>query len=100
MADVVERYLRLGLSLGRHVDGLVDSYYGPAELAAAVAAAPPVEPAALVAEAEALLGDVSAAGDLDAQRRGWLTDQLEGVGTYARVLAGESLSYAEEVERC
>ena len=27
-----ERYLLLALRLGRHVDGLVDSYYGPAEL--------------------------------------------------------------------
>ena len=27
-----ERYLQLGLRLGRHVDGLVDAYYGPAEL--------------------------------------------------------------------
>jgi hypothetical protein len=26
-----ERYLRLGLQLGRHVDGLVDAYVGPAE---------------------------------------------------------------------
>ena len=27
-----ERYLLLGLRLGRHVDGLVDAYYGPLEL--------------------------------------------------------------------
>ena len=27
-----ERYLELGLRLGRHVDGLVDAYYGPPEL--------------------------------------------------------------------
>ena len=24
-----ERYLELGLRLGKHVDGLVDAYYGP-----------------------------------------------------------------------
>ena len=41
VAEVVERYLTLGLRLGRHVDGLVDSYYGPAELAEAVNAADP-----------------------------------------------------------
>jgi hypothetical protein len=28
-----ERYVRLGLQLGRHVDGLVDAYFGPPELA-------------------------------------------------------------------
>ena len=34
MSDLVERYLALGLRLGRHVDGFVDAYYGPPELAA------------------------------------------------------------------
>ena len=100
MTDVVERYLTLGLSLGRHVDGLVDSYYGPAGLADAVSAAPPVEPAELAAQADALAADVSSDSGLDAQRRGWLSDQIHGLGTYARVLAGESLSYADEVEQC
>ena len=37
MTVVVERYLPLGLRLGRHVDGLVDAYQGPAELPQAVA---------------------------------------------------------------
>ena len=32
--DPVDRYLEVGLRLGRHLDGLVDAYYGPAELAA------------------------------------------------------------------
>ena len=31
--ELVTRYLSLGLALGRHVDGLVDAYYGPPELA-------------------------------------------------------------------
>ena len=29
MSDVAVEYIELGLRLGRHVDGLVDSYYGP-----------------------------------------------------------------------
>ncbi len=36
--DTVTRYLELGLRLGRHVDGLVDSYFGPAEIAERVQA--------------------------------------------------------------
>jgi hypothetical protein len=100
VTDVVERYLRLGLSLGRHVDGLVDSYYGPPELAEAVTAAPPLDPAALAAQADALAADVVSDSDLGAQRQGWLSDQIHGLGTYARVLAGEGLSYVEEVEQC
>ena len=86
-----ERYLRLGLQVGRHVEGIVDAYFGPPELAAAIAAAPPAEPRTLIADAEALLDDL---GD------GWLRDQVVGLRSYAGVLAGESVSYADEVERC
>lgn len=53
----------LGLALGRHVDGLVDAYYGPPELARAVAALPLASPAALAAEGKALAGDLDAASD-------------------------------------
>ena len=87
----VERYLRLGLQLGRHVEGIVDAYYGPAELAAAVDAEPPVDPRTLVADAETLLDELE---------DGWLRDQVAGLRTFAGVLAGESGSYADEVEGC
>jgi hypothetical protein len=87
----VEHYLRLGLQLGRHVEGLVDAYYGPPELAAEVDAEPPVEPRVLVSAAEALLDELE---------DGWLRDQVVGLRTYAGVLAGESGSYADEVEGC
>ena len=86
-----ERYLRLGLELGRHVDGIVDAYYGPPELAAAVDAAPPVDPNALVTAAERLLEELE---------DGWLRDQVVGLRTCAGALAGESVSYADEVEGC
>ena len=86
-----ERYLRLGLQVGRHVDGIVDAYFGPRELAAAVEAEPPVDPRALVAAAEALLDELD---------DGWLRDQVVGVRTYAGALAGEQRSYADEVEGC
>jgi hypothetical protein len=86
-----ERYLRLGLQLGRHVEGIVDAYYGPPELAAAVDAEPPVDPRQLVSAAELLLDELE---------DGWLRDQVVGLRTYAGVLAGESGSYADEVEGC
>jgi len=86
-----ERYLLLGLRLGRHVDGLVDAYYGPLELKEQADAEPLVDAAALAADAESLLAEV---GD------GWLGDQVLGLRTYAGVLAGEAISYSDEVERC
>jgi len=89
--SAAERYLRLGLQLGRHVEGIVDAYYGPPELAAAVDAEPPVHPRALVSAAEGLLDELE---------DGWLRDQVVGLRTYAGVLAGESGSYADEMEGC
>ena len=89
--SVPERYLLLGLRLGRHVDGIVDAYYGPPELAEAVASAEPVEPRLLVDDAEALLHDVP---------DGWLRDQIAGLRTYAGALAGDAATYSDEVEGC
>jgi hypothetical protein len=90
-ASAAERYLTLGLQVGRHVDGIVDSYYGPPELKEAVDAEPPVEPSALASAADALLGELE---------DGWLRDQVAGLHTYLRVLAGDTMSYADEVEGC
>jgi hypothetical protein len=88
---VTERYVLLGLRLGRHVDGIVDAYFGPAELAEQAAAEELVPADRLAEEADALLGAVE---------DGWLADQLRGLRTYAGVLAGEEISYPDEVERC
>jgi hypothetical protein len=87
---MTEDYIRLGLRLGRHVDGLVDSYYGSPELKQEVDAEPLREPAALVADAATLLDSTD----------GWLRDQVVGLETVARKLAGEEIPYADEVERC
>lgn len=48
---LVKEFLRLGLRLGRHVDSMVDAYYGPPELAETRAAKPVVPPERLVVEA-------------------------------------------------
>ena len=87
--SVTERYLELGLRLGRHEPELVDSYYGPAELRQRIEDEPLVEPARLAADAAELLAD------LDDR---WLSSQVRALETTARTLAGEELPYAEEVE--
>jgi hypothetical protein len=86
-----ERYLELCLRLRRHDDGLVDAYFGPPEIAERIDAEPLREPAELVAEAPRL-GD-----ETDSP---YLRGQLVGLETLARKLAGEEISYADEVERC
>jgi hypothetical protein len=95
---VIERYLVLGLRLGRHVDGYVDAYYGPEELKDQVDAEELVPPAELAAEAAALRGELDAIDD--PQRRRWLEAQLHGAETAARRLAGEEIDFVDEVERC
>ena len=86
-----ERYLVLGLRLGKHVDGLVDAYYGPAELQQQVDAEGTTDAAQLAADADSLLGELD---------DGWLHDQVRGCATYAHVLAGDEISYVDEVEGC
>ena len=88
---MVEDYLVLGLRLGRHVDGLVDAYFGPPELKERVDAEDLVSPERLAADAVALAADAGSA---------WLRAQLRGCETTARRLAGEPIGWAEEVERC
>jgi hypothetical protein len=90
--DVVTSYIELGLRLGRHIDGLVDAYYGPPEIPKRVEAEEVQDPAALAGDARRLLESV--ADD------GWLQAQLIGLETVALRLAGEELAYEDEVERC
>jgi hypothetical protein len=88
---VTEDYIRLGLRLGRHIDGLVDAYYGPSELEDEVKAEPLRGPAELARDAAALLARAE---------EGWLSAQLVGLETVAQKLAGAAIAYADEVERC
>ena len=99
--DVVLRYLDLGLALGRHVEGFVDAYYGPPELAERVAAEPPRSLRRISIDLRSLLADLDAgAGDLDLSRRRWLRAQVAGMRTSALKLAGEPIRYSDEVESC
>ncbi|HET9322288.1 MAG TPA: hypothetical protein VFO03_00295 [Gaiellaceae bacterium] len=94
--SVAQEYVELGLRLGRHVDGLVDAYYGDPAVKVRIDAEPLRAPAALVAHAARLLEAL----DGDEQRARWLRAQLVGLETVARKLAGEELEFADEVERC
>ncbi|HWJ64256.1 MAG TPA: hypothetical protein VNS19_19955 [Acidimicrobiales bacterium] len=99
--DPVGRYLEVGLRLGRHLDGMVDAYYGPEALAARVADEPLRPLPALVDDVRSLVAALDAGdGDLDPVRRRWLRAQAAGLHTAARKLAGEEVAFVEEVESC
>ena len=95
--SVTESYVELCLRLGRHVDGLVDAYYGDPVVQERIDAEAMSEPASLAADAVRLLAELDG---LEDQRRRWLRAQLVGLETVARKLAGEEFAFADEVERC
>lgn len=97
--DVVTSYLELCLRLGRHVDGLVDAYYGPPEISDRIDAEELREPASLVEDAASVLASIDDDG-LDESRRRWLRSQTIGLETVAQRLAGQEIAYEDEVERC
>lgn len=100
-AGPVLRYLEVGLRLGRHLDGLVDAYFGPADLKARVEREPVRELPRLVADVRSLVAGLDAGdGDLDPVRRRWLRAQAAGLHTAARQLAGEEVAFLDEVESC
>lgn len=89
MQEAIQRYIELGLRLGKHADDLVDSFYGSDELTQRVEAEEPREPAALAEDAEGLLADVA---------EPWLAAQVRALWATARKLSGEKLCYEEEGE--
>jgi hypothetical protein len=97
--SVAEGYVELALRLGRHVDGLVDAYFGDPTVEERIDAELARTPAELVEDAARLIAEV-AGGSLDERRRRALRAQLVGLETVARKVAGEEIPYADEVERC
>jgi hypothetical protein len=87
--QVAEQYLELALRLGKHLDNLVDSYYGPPEISARVEAEEPRDPTSLVEDAKRIRKDADTA---------WLAAQLTALETAARKLAGEDVSYQDEIQ--
>jgi len=97
MDSVAREYLLLGLGLGELQEGMVDAYFGPAELrqTASEAHATPIE---IAIRSRELMSRV--AGEVeDLQRAVWLNRQLIAIETLGHLLAGQQLDYIEEVTR-
>ena len=98
--DAVARdYLLLALRLEQHIPGLVDGYFGPADLKAQTDMEQLRPPARLRDEARALRDRLPAEVP-EPDRRAWLEAQLVALETQATALAGEPLPYLEHVARC
>ena len=96
---IARDYILLGLRLDQRIPGLVDGYFGPADLKAQV----DIEqgrPAARFATTRRPSGRASPTEVADPARRAWLDAQLVALETQAAALAGEPLPYLEHVARC
>jgi hypothetical protein len=96
---VARDYILLALRLDQHIPGLVDGYFGPADLKAMVDMEQLRSPAHLRDDAAALRDRLATEVD-DADRRAWLDAQLVALATQAGGLAGETLPYLDYVTDC
>ncbi len=93
---LLREYLMLGLRFDRLVPGFVDAYTGDPELRRTVGNEAAPRPAALAEAARSLLAEVPRSG-LAPQRQRFLAAHLAALRCSARVLAGEAVSFVEEV---
>jgi len=89
---VARDYLTLVLRLDQHRPGLVDAYYGPADLKAATDIEALRPAATLAGDAGALRGRLATEVD-DPERREWLRAQLIALEAKARETAGDAIPY-------
>ncbi|MGW6933402.1 DUF885 domain-containing protein [Lentzea sp. NPDC054927] len=96
--ELVRGYLVLGLRLGRLVSGFVDSFTGDPALSRAVDNEPRLDPKALASHARELQKELPGS-DLTTQRRQFLQAHLTALECTARKLAGERVTFVDEVEQ-
>ena len=89
---VARDYLLLALRLDQHRSGLVDAYYGPADLKAQ-ADMESLRPPARLADDAAALRDRLAIEVDDPERREWFRAQLVALEAQSRDIAGEPIPY-------
>src|SRR5207244_13350670 len=95
---IARDYLLLALRLDQRIPGLVDGYFGPADLQATVEMEQ-LRPTARLVEDAADLRARASAEVAEPDRRRWLDVQVRALETHARGLAGEALPYLDHVER-
>ncbi|KQS68409.1 hypothetical protein [Modestobacter sp. Leaf380] len=94
--DLPLEYVKLGLRFDRLEEGFVDAYTGDRRLRAQVLDEPAPTPRGVRDQARGLLRELDAT-DLAADRVEHLRGQLTALECTARVMAGEPVTYREEV---
>jgi hypothetical protein len=93
-----ERFVRLALAIDEHMPGYVDAYFGPEEWKAQAKQDGKVPLSALTDRTQQLAADISQVHDLSPQRRDYLVRHITAMQMSLRLLGGEKVSLADEVE--
>lgn len=96
--DLDEEFVRLALAINGHLPGYVDSYFGPAEWQPEAQEPGKLPLTDLARRVDRLANDLSQRADWDPQRKDFLARQISAMQMSLRLLAGESVSLAEEVQ--
>ena len=89
----------LCLRVGELVEDFVDAYVGPRVLRDEALADGPHDPASLRDEARTLL-EAAPRADLEDDRVRWLRGQVRGLECVTARLAGEAVTWSDQVEQC
>ena len=93
---IISEYLSLGLTIERSFPGFVDAYSGDPVLKEAADTGDAPDPVALLERVRAF-ADALADAPIEPERIVFLQAQARAMTTVARLLAGESIPYTEEV---
>ena len=98
ITDFSRDYLLLGLRINKHIDGFVDSYYGPEELSALVQQEEKKSPQNLL---ETINNLIQALPDLSLidERHRFISKSLSAMKTTTEILLGETMEYLDKVYR-
>ncbi len=94
--EFAKEYLRLGLRIGKHINGYVECYYGPTEIKQAVNMEKPKSPKLLLSDCNNLLNLLTKQGFKD-NRKNYFRKTLNAIETLLKKLNGDKISYIEFV---
>ena len=93
-----EEFVKLALAINEHIPGYVDSYFGPDEWDQEARQAGKLALSEMSTRAALLARNISEANGWDPQRKDFLARQASAMQMSLRLLAGEKVSLAEEVQ--
>ncbi|MFX1506506.1 MAG: hypothetical protein ACFFDC_10365 [Promethearchaeota archaeon] len=96
IADFSRDYLLLGLRINKHIEGFVDSYYGPEELSTIVQQEEKKSPKNLLETVNKLIQALPDQS-LIAERHRFISKSLSAMKTTTEILLGKTIDYLDKV---